>query len=407
MDPSLGKNRLGGLIELARGAQMRMRRFAMIMVSASLIFGLGGLVLASTTASAQGAPALKLSGGSPKPCSVKKDTITNGCSIKVKGSNWPKSAAVKVVECNAKVTSGDVHACSAGDSVTSGRTGRFSVRSFTVSLGTVGDGSCSASGTAPTCYVEATSGVDTVRASFTGGVTGGGTFTWDGFNWTTIVRHGEFTQGETECNIPGAVAVADNILTITTKHESATCGDSLNPPVNAPYTTGDVQWTSNNFTYGTVTYEAKVPAKTTSLWPAVWFLTTKCQATNVAAGETGYESCPQIYTSTYEEIDATECYQSEWCQLALAQPSSFPVCIYPVDTAWHTYKMIWSPTSVSITMDGQPTGCDFTSAQGYVIPHTPMFMIIQTQTGGSGGTPNNAELPAVFQVADVSYSSSY
>ena len=383
---------------------MRIRRFVMIMASASLVFGLGGLVLASTTASAQGAPALKLSGGSPKPCSVRKGTITNGCTIKVKGTNWPKSAEVKVVECNAKVTSGDPNACATADPVTSGRSGRFSIRSFAVSLGTVGDGSCSASGTAPTCYVQATSGADTVRTSFTGGVTGsGGTFSWDGFNWTTIVRHGEYTQGETECNVPGAVALADNILTITTTHQSATCGDALNAPTSWPYTTGDVQWTSNDFTYGTVTYEAKVPAKTTSLWPAVWFLTSSCQATNIVAGETGYGSCPQIYTPSYEEIDATECYQNEWCQLALAQPTSFPVCIYPVDTNWHTYQMIWTPTSVSITMDDKSTGCSFTSAKGNVIPHTPMFMIIQTQTGGSGGTPDNAHLPAVFQVTDVSY----
>ena len=219
--------------------------------------------------------------------------------------------------------------------------------------------------------------------------------------WTIINRHGEYAQAETECNVPGAVSVANNTLSITTTAQSATCGDFnldgsvRHEPTVWPYTTGDVQWTSFNFTYGTVTYRAKFPAKSTSTWPAIWLLGSGCQATNIVTADTGYGSCPQIETpgSGYEEIDATECYQNEWCQLALAQSSSFPVCLYPVDTNWHTYTMIWTPTSISMSMDGQPTGCSYSSANGYVIPNTPMFMIIQTQTGGSGLTPVNFSAP--------------
>jgi len=165
-----------------------------------------------------------------------------------------------------------------------------------------------------------------------------------------------------------------------------------------------VQWTSYNFTYGTVSYEARFPAKSTSLWPAVWFLGSGCQSTNPFTADTGYSTCPQIEKagSGYEEIDATECYQNQWCQLALAQPSNFPVCLYSVpDTNWHSYTLTWTPTQVSMAMDGKSTGCSFTSAAGYKIPNTPMFMIIQTQTGGSGLDPNNAELPATFQVQDI------
>jgi hypothetical protein len=32
------------------------------------------------------------------------------------------------------------------------------------------------------------------------------------------------------------------------------------------------------------------------------------------------------------------------------------------------------------------------------IPSTPMFLIMQIQTGGNGGTPNNALLPATLAV---------
>ena len=401
---------------------MRIRRFAMIMASLTAVLGLSGLVVVVTTAAAQGVPAIKLLGGKPKPCSVKKGTVTNGCAIRVKGTGWPKSATVSVVECNANLVGGDPNACSSAGSVAvASRSGRFSVKAFTIVLGTVGDGSCAvASGSSSRCYVLASvqsgGARETASAAFT--FTGGTTKTIfsDDFNgssldsnWAVISRHGEYAQSETECNVPGVVSVANNILSITTTAQSATCGDFnldgsvRHAPTTWPYTSGDVQWKSFNFTYGTVTYRAKYPAQSTGTWPAVWFLGSNCQATNIMTADTGYASCPPIEHpgSGYREIDTTECYQTEWCQLALAQPSSFPVCTYPVDTAWHTYTFTWTSRSISMSMDGQPTGCSFNSSQGWVIPSTPMFMIIQTQTGGSGGTPDDSQLPAVLQVADV------
>ena len=103
----------------------------------------------------------------------------------------------------------------------------------------------------------------------------------------------------------------------------------------------------------------------------------------------------------YTEIDLTECDTWNWCQLAIAQPTSFPVCGYPVDDAWHTFTFSWTPGAVTIAVDGRPTGCSFTRAGGYDIPSTPMFLIIQTQTGGVGGTPNDNNLPAHLDVSNV------
>jgi len=395
---------------------MSVRRFVMILASTGLVLGLGGLVVVGTTASAQTAPSIKLSGGTPKPCSINRGTVTNNCSIHVKGSNWPRSSEVNVVECNAGILSSDPNACDRAQEVqaTVRNSGRFSLKDFTIVLGSIGDGSCTALTRPPTCYVQATDGAETALAPFS--FTAGRTIFSDDFSgtsldsaWTVIDRHGEYAQGETECNVPGAVSVAGNILSITTTAQSATCGDFnldgsvRHAPTSWPYTTGDVQWRSFNFTYGTVTYRAKFPAQVTSTWPAIWFLGSNCQATNPQTADTGYASCPQIEKpgSGYREIDTTECYQNEWCQLALAQPSSFPVCQYPVDANWHTYTFTWTSKSISMSMDGQPTGCSFTSAHGYRIPHKPMFMLIQTQTGGSGLTPDNSQLPAVLQVSDV------
>lgn len=231
-----------------------------------------------------------------------------------------------------------------------------------------------------------------------------------GSAWTIVNRHGEYAQDETECNVPGAVRVANNVLTISTAAQSATCGDFnldgsvRHSPASWPYTTGDVQWTSLAFTYGTITYRAKFPSQDSGTWPAIWLLGSNCQATNIVTADTGYSACPAIHSPGYVEIDMTECDTNNWCQLALAQPSSFPTCGYTLDSNWHTFTVRWTPTAISVSVDGQPTGCSYSASDGYLIPSTPMFLLIQTQTGGVGGTPDDSNLPAILQVSSVTVS---
>ena len=224
--------------------------------------------------------------------------------------------------------------------------------------------------------------------------------------WTVISRHGEYSQDETECNVPSMVAV-NNGLTITTEAQSASCGDYFTSPSSWPYITGDIQWANFNFTYGTVEIEAKFPSSNTSLWPATWMLTSSCQFTNPLTGETGVTidgyTCPNLGQSGYHEIDMTECYVSSgWCQFHVANPSfgigngcDYEAGSYTVDTNWHLFTTVWTSTSISQYLDGNLiTTCTQKIS-------TPMFLIIQTQTGGAGGTPNNAHLPATLQVSYV------
>ena len=228
--------------------------------------------------------------------------------------------------------------------------------------------------------------------------------------WTVISRHGEYAQGETECNIPQQVSVANSVLTITTALGPYTCGDFntdgtvRHAPSSWPYITGDIQWQSFNFTYGTVTVRAKFPARSTGLWPAIWLLGSNCQNTNPYTADVGYASCPDIGSPAYAEIDMVECDVNNWCQLALANianmgsgGTSFPTCGYPVDTNFHLFTLTWTADAIAVAVDGQPTGCSY-SSPAWTIPSTPMFLIIQTQTGGSGGSPNDALLPASLQI---------
>jgi len=91
--------------------------------------------------------------------------------------------------------------------------------------------------------------------------------------WTVISRHGEYAQNETECNIPSAISATPGQLTITATAAEGTCGDFntdgsiRNTPTSWPYSTGDLQWNTFNFLYGTLIVQEKVPSSATNLWP--------------------------------------------------------------------------------------------------------------------------------------------
>jgi len=231
-----------------------------------------------------------------------------------------------------------------------------------------------------------------------------------GPEWAVIARHGEYSQQETECNVAQGVSVANGSLSITTAPGPIECGDFnvdgsiRHPPASWPYITGDIQWRTRRFTYGTVTVRAKFPAQAAGLWPAIWLLGANCQNTNLHTADVGYETCPDLHAADYVEVDMVECDLQNWCQLALANFANtgsggrdFPTCGFPIDTRFHVFTLTWTVSAVTVEVDGHPTGCSYRSP-AWTIPSTPMFLIIQTQTGGVGGTPIDGLLPASLQV---------
>ena len=219
--------------------------------------------------------------------------------------------------------------------------------------------------------------------------------------WTVISRHGEYSQQETECNIPQQVSVADSLLTITAAVGPAICGDfnvdgSVRTPASSwPYITGDVQWTSLNFTYGTIEIRGKMPPKNTNLWPAFWLLGSNCQTANKFSGDTGFGGCPNLGQGGYTEIDMVECYTGN-CQFHIANPN-FGIgngcdANYTWDSNMHTFKTVWTATNIKQYVDGNlVTTCNQSLSR-------PMFFIMQIQTGGVAGTPSNGTLPASMAV---------
>jgi hypothetical protein len=224
--------------------------------------------------------------------------------------------------------------------------------------------------------------------------------------WTIISRHGEYAQGESECNGPWGVSVINGALVIGASAQSRTCGD-FNPssgaqcsgvgspcPGSFPYSTGDVQWNTFNFEYGILITRQKVPSDQTSLWPGSgWLLTTKCQTNNKYTGDTGFDGCPSPGQSGYGEIDMDEFYNapSGWPQFHIANPGwsaggGYPSA--PLDTNWHVFATVWDSSGVQQYLDG------IVQFNTNSTVNDTMFYIFQTQTGGNGGTPNNTLLPA-------------
>ena len=219
--------------------------------------------------------------------------------------------------------------------------------------------------------------------------------------WTVVSRHGEYIQSETECNIPSQVAVTGGKLVITTAAQNSTCGDWSTDgtvrtrPSSWPYVTGDVQWNTFSFLYGTITIRGSMPAANTGLWPAFWLLGSNCQNSNKFSGDTGLGGCPNIGQSGYREIDIVENYNGTQ-HFHVANPSygigNGCDLGYTWDTNIHTWQLVWTASSIKLYQDNiLETTCNQAI-------NAPMFLIMQIQTGGVGGTPTNSLLPANMAV---------
>ncbi len=254
--------------------------------------------------------------------------------------------------------------------------------------------------------------------------------------WTVVSRHGEYSQNETECNLPNAITQTPGELSIAMTASPYTCGD-FSPtsgatcpaagcdtsggdvsPASWPYSTGDIQWNAFNIcpdcsttTYPTatpcggtctITVVGSIPSFTTGTWPAFWLLGQKCQNSNKYTGDTGVDNCPYLGEKGYIEIDTTECNGGEggWCQFHVANPS-FGIgggcdTVYSVSTGQHSFQTVWTANSIKQYLDGAlVTTCNQSLT-------APMFFIAQIQSAAtSGAVPDDTNLPAVMTINSV------
>ena len=160
-----------------------------------------------------------------------------------------------------------------------------------------------------------------------------------------------------------------------------------------------MQWNTFSFLYGTLELSCPpIPLPVPKLWPAHWMLGTNCQSANKYTGDTGTPGnpCPSFNASGYDEIDISRVLWRFPVTRNLYHNGTSPeVASIPPpnwDTAFHTitldsYRLPQSPSLADGTQF-----CNWTTN----LPTVPMFLIMQTQTGGVAGTPVNSQLPVTL-----------
>jgi beta-glucanase (GH16 family) len=150
------------------------------------------------------------------------------------------------------------------------------------------------------------------------------------------------------------------------------------------------------FEYGTVEVTAQTIGASGQGWPAIWLLGNYCQHPQFLVAGNDPSSCswPDVGS---EEIDLEDWYGGSLSNTSAnlfdaptgstgtnCHPGS-PLISPSADLAFHTYKMIWTPTSIVIQVDNV-TFCTFSSQ----LPTSVMFPILSAQMSGNVSLPSPA-----------------
>src|SRR3954452_15699391 len=201
--------------------------------------------------------------------------------------------------------------------------------------------------------------------------------------WSLLNRSGDASNSESQCYRPANVTQAGGSLVITTKVDTSCSGHR--------YTSGMVQWTSANFTFGTLEFRARF-AGGKGAWPAVWLLGASCQKSNIyTADNVGTCHWPEVGS---QEIDVTEILNSDHTHvhqglITAGYTGGCNPTTTDVSTNWPVYTLVWALNSLTWKIDGKTT-CTIRQH----VPTTPMFVMINTAVGGSGGSIDDSTLPA-------------
>lgn len=217
----------------------------------------------------------------------------------------------------------------------------------------------------------------------------------DTTKWVVLDAHADPSNSEPGCYKPAQTTVTGGNLVETVAKQSSSCPTGTTP---VSYISGAVQWNSYKFTNGTLEVRAKV-AGCTGCWPAVWMLGEDCQEPDwLHADISGACNWPNAGS---QEVDVAEFLSSDFAKAwhnifttAGTQSNYGDVTSGGnAAAAFHTYTMVRSSGSMVFKVDGVTTR---TYSSG--LPSGPMFLILNTSIGASGGSITDGTLPATTQI---------
>jgi beta-glucanase (GH16 family) len=226
----------------------------------------------------------------------------------------------------------------------------------------------------------------------------------DSAKWTVYDRLSDQANGEVNCVIPQNVSVNGGLLSGVSKFEDRVCGDSVEPPKTMHYTSWQIAQATAPFLYGTIEVRAKIPGGT-GLWPCIWMLGFKWQASQPFTANTPEHNWPH---DGWSEVDIAEFMGNSRTTVnnqvhfesANVGPG-FKNLPFDATTRFMVYRLQWQAGSMIWSVDAEDGKGyqSLSSLSGSSVPNVPMYVIIHTAIGGVfGGTPNPTTFPQTFQV---------
>lgn len=201
--------------------------------------------------------------------------------------------------------------------------------------------------------------------------------------WTADLGSGGWGNGESQYYKAQNAVVADGLLTITAKRESA--GD-------APYTSARIQTArKKSFIYGRFEMRAKLPA-TQGMWSAFWLLGNSCNSWGLYGGNVNWPACGEIDImemiggSTGNASDYTTYGTLHYLNAANYNPA---LSIGYRNAAklsddFHVYRMDWTPQSFTWYIDDVAFGTRLITPDMEAF-HKPYFILLNLAVGGNWG----------------------
>ena len=200
------------------------------------------------------------------------------------------------------------------------------------------------------------------------------------------------SNAELEWYRPEGVRVADGRLELsaTADPQVATDGTSL-PYLSGMVSTGPVDNDDEKesgfaFTYGYVEVTVRLPDGA-GTWPAVWLLSADRTSLPEIDILERYGDNSTIKSWVHQRVDGER--QSQRVEAELGATAD----------GWHRVGALWSAERVEFYLDEVLTG---TVDDEALVPHTPMYLILNLAMGGQAGAVDEQALPQRFEIDRVS-----
>lgn len=195
------------------------------------------------------------------------------------------------------------------------------------------------------------------------------------------------SNDELEWYRPEGVRVSGGVLELTATADPQTSTDG----VSLPYRSGmastgqpddDESTVGFDFTYGYVEAIVRLPDGA-GTWPAVWLLSADRTSLPEIDIVEYYGNESTITSHVHQRVDGDR--RSQRVEAALV----------PTADGWHRVAVLWDAQRVDFYLDDVLTGSIDDPA---LVPHTPMYLIVNLAMGGRAGTVDDQSLPQHFEI---------